>query len=133
MAAQAVVFDIGGVLEWTPGLGIRARWGLPPGEIDRRAQSIWRAGSLGTISETEVNARLADVLDRSAAQVAAFMADIWVDYLGTANQPLIDYFAGLRPRCWTAILSNSFSELPGNGPGCRWGYDRRLVKRRIGW
>jgi epoxide hydrolase-like predicted phosphatase len=36
------------------------------------------------------------------------MADIWREYLGTANTELIDYARQLRPRYRTGILSNSF-------------------------
>ncbi|MGD0082201.1 MAG: HAD-IA family hydrolase [Acidimicrobiales bacterium] len=34
--------------------------------------------------------------------------DLWVEYLGTLNEELADYFAALRPRYKTATLSNSF-------------------------
>ncbi len=36
------------------------------------------------------------------------MADIWREYLGTANTELIEYARQLRPRYRTGILSNSF-------------------------
>jgi putative hydrolase of the HAD superfamily len=36
------------------------------------------------------------------------MADMWREYLGTANTELIEYARGLRPRYRTGILSNSF-------------------------
>jgi putative hydrolase of the HAD superfamily len=42
-------------------------------------------------------------------QVAAFMDDLWDEYLGTLNVELAEYFAGLRPCYQTAILSNSFA------------------------
>jgi putative hydrolase of the HAD superfamily len=41
-------------------------------------------------------------------QLAEFMADLWREYLGTANSELIEYARGLRPRYRTGILSNSF-------------------------
>ena len=54
MAIRAVVFDIGGVLEITPDLGIDRLWetrlGLPAGEILVRMRDIWRDGSIGTIT-----------------------------------------------------------------------------------
>jgi HAD superfamily hydrolase (TIGR01509 family) len=43
-----------------------------------------------------------------AGQLAAFMADVWREYLGTANTGLIEYARRLRPRYRTGILSNSF-------------------------
>ena len=41
-------------------------------------------------------------------QLAAFMSDLWDEYLGTLNVELADYFAAIRPRYQTAIISNSF-------------------------
>jgi epoxide hydrolase-like predicted phosphatase len=40
--------------------------------------------------------------------VAQFMRDLWTEYLGSLNEPLLDYFTRLRPRYRTGILSNSF-------------------------
>ena len=55
MAIHGIVFDIGGVLEMTPDLGITAKWEerlhLKPGELDERLRDVWRGGSLGTLSE----------------------------------------------------------------------------------
>jgi FMN phosphatase YigB (HAD superfamily) len=76
MTIQAVVFDIGGILEITPDLGWGPTWGARLGLDD--------------------------------AQLAQFMADLWRDYLGTANTELIEYARRLRPRYRTGILSNSF-------------------------
>jgi putative hydrolase of the HAD superfamily len=70
---------------------------------------VWRAGSIGAIAEAEVEARIRAILGLDAAQVAAFMADLWDEYCGTLNAELTAYFAGLRPRYRTAILSNSFA------------------------
>lgn len=36
------------------------------------------------------------------------MNDAWTEYLGTLNHELAEFFAGLRPRFRTGILSNSF-------------------------
>lgn len=112
MAIRAVVFDIGGVLEITPPTGWDARWearlSLQPGELDERLGDVWRAGSIGTISETDVEHSVGAVLGLDRAQVDAFMTDLWEEYLGTLNVELAAYFAGLRPRYQTAIISNSF-------------------------
>ena len=37
------------------------------------------------------------------------MADLWREYLGTANTELIEYVRRLRPRYRTGIVSNSFA------------------------
>ena len=112
MAIRAVVFDIGGVLEITPDLGVDRRWetrlGLPAGEMAKRMHDVWLGGSLGTITPEDVHQAITDRLGLDERQVAAFMADLWREYLGTANTELIEYARGLRPRYRTGILSNSF-------------------------
>ena len=112
MAIRAVVFDIGGVLEITPDLGVDRRWetrlGLPGGEMAKRMHDVWLGGSLGTITLEDVHQAITDRLGLAERQVAEFMADLWREYLGTANTELIEYARGLRPRYRTGILSNSF-------------------------
>jgi putative hydrolase of the HAD superfamily len=112
MAVRAVVFDIGGVLEITPDLGIDRQWesrfGLRPGELLERMRDIWRGGSIGTVTLDQVHQALRERLGLDDATVAAYMADLWREYLGTANTELIEYARGLRPRYRTGILSNSF-------------------------
>jgi epoxide hydrolase-like predicted phosphatase len=112
MGIRAVVFDIGGVLEITPDLGIHERWearlALPAGEMDERMAEVWRGDSIGTITLDDVHQALRDRLGLDEQQLAAYMADVWREYLGTANTELIEYARGLRPRYRTGILSNSF-------------------------
>ena len=44
MTVQAIIFDIGGVLEITPDLGVTAKWeqrlNLSAGELDRRLRDV---------------------------------------------------------------------------------------------
>jgi FMN phosphatase YigB (HAD superfamily) len=112
MRIQAVVFDIGGVLEFTADLGVTGMWesrlGLALGELNERMYDVWRCGSIGTINEDGVHQALAERLGLDERQLADFMGDIWREYLGTANTELIDYARRLRPRYRTGILSNSF-------------------------
>jgi len=112
VAIRAVVFDIGGVLEITPDLGVDRRWetrlGLPAGQVAERMHDVWLGGSLGTITLEDVHQAITDRLGLDERQLAAFMADMWREYLGTANTELIEYARGLRPRYRTGILSNSF-------------------------
>jgi epoxide hydrolase-like predicted phosphatase len=112
MRIQAVVFDIGGVLEFTPDLGVTGMWesrlGLAPGELNERMHDAWWCGSIGAISEEGVHQALAERLGLDERQLADFMGDIWREYLGTANTELIGYARGLRPRYRTGIVSNSF-------------------------
>jgi epoxide hydrolase-like predicted phosphatase len=112
MTIEAVVFDIGGVLEITPSLGVAEMWesrlGLDPGEIGKRMQDVWEAGAIGTISELDVHQAIRDRLGLDTRQLEEFMGMIWREYLGTANTELIEYVRRLRPRYRTGIVSNSF-------------------------
>jgi putative hydrolase of the HAD superfamily len=112
MTIQAVVFDIGGVLEITPSLGVTERWetrlGLRAGEINERMEDVWYGGSVGLISEADVQRALAERFGLDEQQVDEFMGWTWREYLGTANTELIEYARRLRSRYRTGILSNSF-------------------------
>ena len=117
MAIRAVVFDVGGVLELdaigsSMDIGLDARWeqrlGLEAGELDRRMEPIWRAGSLGECTEEEVHQEMEKRLGMSKAQVDEYMREMWDWYCGRLNVPLVDFFRSLRPRYQTALLSNSF-------------------------
>ena len=111
-AIRVVVFDIGGVLEITPDLGIHRLWetrlGLPAGEMDKRMADVWMRGSIGAISLKDVHQAIKDRLGLDEPRLAAYMADVWREYLGSANTELIDYARRLRPRYRTGIVSNSF-------------------------
>ena len=111
-AIRAVVFDIGGVLEITPDLGIHRLWetrlGLPAGEMGERMADVWMGGSIGAISLKDVHQAIQDRLGLDEPRLAAYMADVWREYLGSANTELIDYARRLRPRYRTGIVSNSF-------------------------
>ena len=112
MTIQAVVFDIGGILEITPDLGWGPAWesrlGLAAGELNQRMNDAWRGGEVGTVSEAEVHQAARERLGLDEGQLAEFKTFLWRDYLGTANSELIEYARRLRPRYRTGILSNSF-------------------------
>jgi putative hydrolase of the HAD superfamily len=109
---KAVIFDIGGVLEITPRIGWDVRWalrlGLNESELARRLAGAWEGGDVGTRPLSEIELRTAEILELKAGELRALMADVWREYLGTLNVELADYFAALRPRFRTALLSNSF-------------------------
>ena len=71
MTIRAVVFDIGGVLEITPPTGWAAKWEadlqLQPGELNQRLMQVWRDGSLGHISEVQVEQRVGSILELDRA------------------------------------------------------------------
>jgi putative hydrolase of the HAD superfamily len=73
-----------------------------------RMGGAWRDGGIGAISEADVHRAARERLGLDEGQLAEFMADLWRDYLGTANTELIEYARRLRPRYRTGILSNSF-------------------------
>jgi epoxide hydrolase-like predicted phosphatase len=112
MTVRAIVFDIGGVLEYDPDLGVASKWerrlGLDPGGMGLKLGHLWAAGSIGTITLSEVHQGIRDTLGVDDSTVEAMMADIWAQYLGTLNTELYEYFRALRPRYITGILSNSF-------------------------
>jgi epoxide hydrolase-like predicted phosphatase len=111
MAIDAVVFDIGGVLELTPATGWQRRWadeiGLRREDFERRLGPLWRPGELGHESLTAIEDQTAREFGLDRDQLARLTADIWAEYLGTLNGVLVEYFAALRPRFRTGILSNS--------------------------
>ncbi|MFF2189899.1 HAD family hydrolase [Streptomyces sp. NPDC058155] len=112
MTTTCVILDIGGVLEITPETGWVQRWEerleLPMGTVNERMRDVWRAGSVGHISEHDVHWEVASRLGLDVHQLEAFMADLWTEYLGTPNAELIAYVRALQGRCRLAILSNSF-------------------------
>lgn len=127
MTIRAVVFDIGGILKIGPRGGdptaqfpeLIAQWeirrGMQPGALDARLMAMdeqlkraGKDGDIGTLSEAESRAELRLATGWEQEQVEAFMRDYWDMYCGQPNSELVTYFAGLRPRYQTALLSNSF-------------------------
>lgn len=112
MRFRAVIFDIGGVLEINPRTGWEQRWaaelGLDPAEFAQRLEPAFDAGSRGAATTDDVENQIAGVLGLEEPSLRAFMEDVWAEYVGTLNEPLARYFAALRPRYRTGILSNSF-------------------------
>ncbi|MGB9182900.1 MAG: HAD family phosphatase [Solirubrobacteraceae bacterium] len=112
MAVKAVVFDIGGVLELTPATRWQDRWaaslGMRVTELDARLGPVWAAGEIGAVSYEEVERQVAQTLELDAERLDRLMQDAWSEYLGTLNEDMARYFAALRPRYRTGILSNSF-------------------------
>ena len=112
MAIEAVLFDIGGVLERNPRTGWERRWadelGMSRDEFERRWAPVGRPGSLGQITLHGAERRIASVFGLDDAALRRFMDDFWGEYLGTLNDELTAYFASLRPAYRTGIVSNSF-------------------------
>ncbi|SNT63579.1 putative hydrolase of the HAD superfamily [Asanoa hainanensis] len=112
MTIRAVVFDIGGVLEFAGPMDFEGEWeprlGLVSGSMDAAMADVWAAGAIGTVTEAEVHAAMRDRLGLTDSQVSAVMEDMWQRYLGSPNTELISYARDLRSRVRTGILSNSF-------------------------
>lgn len=109
---RAVLFDVGGVLVTTPTTRWQARWeaalGLPPDAIDVRLADVYAAGTIGTLSVTEAEARIAEALGLDEGRREALMDDYWAEYLGAPNVRLLAWLRTCRPRLKTGILSNSW-------------------------
>jgi HAD superfamily hydrolase (TIGR01509 family) len=111
MAIGAVVFDIGGVLELASPTGWERRWaeelGMSCEELQDRLGPLWRPGALGQKSLKAVELQTAEEFGLDRDQLGRLTDEIWAEYLGTLNVVLAEYFAALRPRFRTGILSNS--------------------------
>jgi putative hydrolase of the HAD superfamily len=109
---DAVVFDIGDVLEVNPPTGWAERWArrlaMTRDDFEQRLKAIWASGSIGASTLEEVEREIALTLDLDDVALEELMNDVWAEYVGTLNKELAEYFAGLRPRYRTATLSNSF-------------------------
>lgn len=96
----------------TPPTAWLPRWeresGLAAGVVLERLHEVFPAGSVGSMSETEVIAAVRARLQVSEGQLARFWTLMWVEYLGTLNVELFSWFRALRPRFCTGILSNIF-------------------------
>ena len=109
---RAVVLDVGSVLEVVddalfPGPFL-ARHGLPADAFAARVRALPGDGMTGEVTEAEIRAAWRRDLRLTDAQADELMTDFWRWYVGTLDQPLHDWFAGLRARgLTTGILSNS--------------------------
>lgn len=116
MTIRAVVLDIGGVLEVVDDSvfpePFRQRHGIAPAVLEE-ALTFPRDPVVGEMTETEVEDHLREALGIDDDQHAELVADLWRWYLGTLDDRLFDWFAGVQGRgLRTGILSNS-------GPGAR--------------
>ena len=100
MAIEAVLFDIGGVLERNAADRLGAAVGERARDVDRgvrpAAGAGGAAGSLGEITLHGAERRIASVFGLDAPRWRRFMDDLWEEYLGTLNEELTAYFASLR-------------------------------------
>ena len=109
---DALLLDIGGVLEHTPATGWEQAWerrlGLEPGGLDERIGSLLEPGELGLARHEEIVHQVTAALDLDRAASDALWADLWSEYLGTLNVRLLDHASRLRPALKVGLLSNSF-------------------------
>ena len=107
-----MIFDIGDVLERNPRTGWQKTWAerlhIQVHEFEKRLEPIWDPGSVGAATLAEIEEQTADALGVDPGTVALLMHDAWAEYVGSLNSELAEYFATLRPRYKTGILSNSF-------------------------
>lgn len=114
MNILAVVLDIGGVLEVNDDSLFPApferRHGLAPGAVEAAAAAFRGNPGAGEIGMDSVRETWARELSLSDEQVDELTEDFWRWYVGTLDQQMFDWFAGLRPEYRTGILSNSAPE-----------------------
>lgn len=84
------------------------RLGLDENQVGQRTADLWLAGNVGSIDEQQLREGLAQRLMIAEAAVDEMLDDMWQQYLGSANQAMVDCLRGLRPRFRTGLLSNSF-------------------------
>ena len=73
MEFDAVLFDIGGVLEVVEGMDFSSKYedllGLPAGTIAGHTADLWPAGALGLRTEDEIRREMSSRVNLSAAVV----------------------------------------------------------------
>ncbi|WP_426244594.1 HAD-IA family hydrolase [Nocardioides sp. LHG3406-4] len=109
---RAVVLDIGSVLEVIDDSvfprPFLSRHGLPTDAFAARVRALPGDGMVGGLSECDIRRHWQAELELTHSQADELVADFWRWYVGTPDQPLFDWFAGLRGRgLTTGILSNS--------------------------
>jgi hypothetical protein len=96
---EAVVLDIGDVLEVNPRTGWTERWatrlGMTVSEFDQRLGEIWDPGSVGMSSLEDIERETAARFELDDAALTSLMDDAWAEYVGRLNRELADYFAQL--------------------------------------
>jgi FMN phosphatase YigB (HAD superfamily) len=116
MAIRAVVFDIGGVLEITPRTGWEGKWEarlhLKAGELNDRLRDMWRGGSLGELSEEEVEKRVGETLGLDRAGGGVYARPVG-RVPGGAERRACRLLRRPAPRYRTAIIGNSFAGVRG--------------------
>ena len=112
MPIEAVIFDIGDVLEVNPRTGWPSRWAtrlsMDVADFKQRLVAIWAAGSVGAAGLEAIEGQTAAAFGLDQTALGALMTDAWSEYVGRLNRDLAAYFTDLRPRYKTGILSNSF-------------------------
>jgi epoxide hydrolase-like predicted phosphatase len=113
MTIRAVVFDIGGVLEYADDGSWLSSWSadlnLTPDELSARLGRVDPHGqiTIGEWTEAEYVQRYRDVLGFPEEGTERFVETMWDWYCGELDQQMFEFAANLRPAYRTAILSNS--------------------------
>lgn len=113
MTIRAVVFDIGGVLEYADDESWLTSWSadlnLTPDELSARLGRVDPHGqiTIGEWTEAQYVQRYRDVLGFPEEDTERFVETMWDWYCGELDQQMFEFAANLRPAYRTAILSNS--------------------------
>lgn len=115
MTIKAVMFDIGGVLLRTEDQAPRRKWetklGLPPGGL---AEAVFacetaRQATVGLATMADVWRSVAGRFQLDSAGLRDLQRDFWAG--DRLDGDLIQFLAGLRPGCKTALVSNAWKGL----------------------
>lgn len=113
MTIAAVVFDVGGVLEFGEDTSWLDSWsarlGLTTDELHDRIDrlDVNKRITVGEMSEAQLTRAYQDALGLTDEQTPQFITDMWDWYCGELDAEMFEYAASLRPTYRTAILSNS--------------------------
>lgn len=111
-AFDAVLFDIGGVLEITGAMDFGDTWErkleLSSGAITVDLAELWIGGAVGDVSTDQLRQQAADRLSVSVETVDQMLEDMWDQYLGEPDTRLFDWLHQHRATYKTGLVSNSF-------------------------
>ena len=112
---KAIIFDVGGVLIRTEDYQPRREWEKKLGLAEWESEKIvfnsemGQKAQRGAISDEALWRWIAEQLNLTAADLAAFRASFWAG--DALDVGLVDYIRRLRPAYQTAIISNATDAL----------------------
>src|ERR1700744_2668736 len=101
MPIEAVIFDIGDVLEVNPPTMWQQRWsrrvGLERDQYECLLRELWAPGTTGGQDLASIERETAKAFGLDDAGLRGLMDEVWEEYVGSLNLELADFFRSLRP------------------------------------